>query len=290
MQEGFKMVQKTILVTGSNGQLANELKDLVNDNSFNFIFTDRTNFDITNERQVETFLNQNNVDFCINTAAYTAVDNAEKDKENAYNINANAVDFLSKACKKQNVKLIHISTDFVFNGKGNLSLQEIDKTNPLSVYGASKLKGEAFALNQEHLVIRTSWLYSCKHGNNFLKTMIKLGTERDELNIIDDQKGTPTNAKDLALAILNIIENNKQQNIKGLYHFSNAGEASWYDFAKEIFRLGNINCKANPIPTTEYPTPAERPKYSVMDKSKIVQDFAIELIDWKESLSNCFSK
>ena len=231
----------------------------------------------------------NEIDFCINTAAYTAVDNAENDQENAMLLNAAAVKYLAEVCKEFNAKLIHVSTDFVFDGKGNIPLKEKNKPNPLSVYGATKLKGEEFALEKDALVIRTSWLYST-FGNNFVKTMLRLGTERDELNIIADQFGTPTYAKDLAKAILDIISNNKVENIKGLYHFSNKGEASWFDFTKEIFSISNINCKANPIPTTKYPTPAERPKYSVMDKSKIVDDFGVVLKDWKVSLKECIEK
>lgn len=279
-----------ILVTGSNGQLASELKDISSlFQNCNFTFIDKTQLDISNSAGVVDFFQNNKFDFCINTAAYTAVDNAEKDSDTAFLINASAVENLVNACKINDTKLIHISTDFVFDGYGTKALKESDKTNPLSVYGESKLKGEAFALTENHLVIRTSWLYSCKYGNNFLKTMIRLGSERDELNIIADQKGTPTNAKDLASAIVKIITQ-KDVIVEGLFHFSNAGEASWYDFAKEIFRLADISCKVNPIPTTEYPTPAERPKYSVMDKTKIVDIFSLELIDWKESLSNCFSK
>lgn len=281
---------KTILVTGANGQLGNELKYLKNSfTDFKFIFTDKQALDITNNEAILSFFKINEIDFCINTAAYTAVDNAENDQENAMLLNATAVKYLAEVCKEFNAKLIHVSTDFVFDGKGNIPLKEENKPNPLSVYGATKLKGEEFALEKDALVIRTSWLYST-FGNNFVKTMLRLGTERDELNIIADQFGTPTYAKDLAKAILDIISNNKVENIKGLYHFSNKGEASWFDFTKEIFSISNINCKANPIPTTEYPTPAERPKYSVMDKSKIVDDFGVVLKDWKVSLKECIEK
>lgn len=281
---------KTILVTGANGQLGNELKYLKNSfTDFKFIFTDKQALDITNNEAILSFFKINEIDFCINTAAYTAVDNAEDDQENAMLLNATAVKYLAEVCKEFNAKLIHVSTDFVFDGKGNIPLKEENKPNPLSVYGATKLKGEEFALEKDALVIRTSWLYST-FGNNFVKTMLRLGTERDELNIIADQFGTPTYAKDLAKAILDIISNNKVENIKGLYHFSNKGEASWFDFTKEIFSISNINCKANPIPTTEYPTPAERPKYSVMDKSKIVDDFGVVLKDWKVSLKECIEK
>tara|TARA_B110000495_G_scaffold199114_1_gene212015 strand:- start:151 stop:1011 length:861 start_codon:yes stop_codon:yes gene_type:complete len=281
----------TILVTGAKGQLGSELQEIASRyENIHFIFATKSLLDISNTTALNDFFKNQTIDFCINTAAYTAVDHAEKDSETAFLINSTAVGNLVKACNIHNAKLIQISTDFVFDGKNDVPYKETDPTNALSVYGESKLKGEGFALKQNHMVIRTSWLYSCSYGNNFLKTMIRLGTERDELNIIDDQKGTPTNAKDLALVIMNTIVNNDKTKITGLYHFSNSGVASWYDFAKEIFSLANISCIVNPIPTTEYPTPAERPKYSVMNKSKIVNDFSIKLVDWKESLSNCFSK
>lgn len=281
---------KTILVTGANGQLGSELKQLTSTYSnFNFLFLERSQLDITDKEAVVNAFKENKIDFCINTAAYTAVDNAETDAENAQILNALAVKYLAENAQKNDAKLIHISTDFVFDGKGKKPLNETDKTNPLSIYGTTKLEGEKFALENDALVIRTSWLYST-FGNNFVKTMIRLGTERDELNIIADQFGTPTYARDLAQVILEIISNNEVEKLKGLYHFSNAGEASWYDFASEIFRQNKINCKANPIPSTAYPTPAERPKYSVMDKSKIVKDFGIELKDWKASLKECLEK
>lgn len=281
----------TILVTGAKGQLGSELQEIASRyENIHFIFATRSQLDISNTTEVNDFFKNQTIDFCVNTAAYTAVDYAEKDSETAFLVNSTAVGNLVKACSIHNTKLIQISTDFVFDGKNNVPYKETDPTNALSVYGESKLKGEGVALKQNHMVIRTSWLYSYSYGNNFLKTMIRLGTERDELNIIDDQKGTPTNAKDLALVIMNTIVNNDKTKITGLYHFSNSGVVSWYDFAKEIFSLANISCIVNPIPTTGYPTPAERPKYSVMNKSKIVNDFSIKLVDWKESLSNCFSK
>ncbi len=278
---------KTILVTGSNGQLGNELKSIQSKfSNFKFIFTDKDDLDITNATDLSMFFTENKIDYCINAAAYTAVDKAEEDMEMAFMLNAEAVLYLIDACKINNTKLIQISTDFVFDGKAKKPLKENESTNPLSVYGYSKLKGEEFALQNKALVIRTSWLYS-SFGNNFVKTMIRLANERDELNIINDQIGTPTYAKDLAETILSLLLNFDISELEGLYHFSNEGVASWYDFAIEIFKQKKIACQVHPIPTTQYPTPAERPKYSVMDKSKIQKDFAIKLKDWKLSLKEC---
>lgn len=276
-----------ILVTGSNGQLGSEFKVLSKTHSkFKFIFIDKEDLDITDLDKVKNYFSKNLVDVCINGAAYTAVDKAETDSINAFNVNEFAVKYISEACKINNTKLIQISTDFVFDGKSKIAYTEEDKTEPLSVYGQSKLNGELNALENNNLVIRTSWLYS-SFGNNFVKTMIRLGTDRTELNVIEDQIGTPTYAKDLAEMIINLIANNNISKLNGLYHFSNDGKASWYDFAKEIFKIKKIDCKVNPIPTTEYPTPAERPKFSLMDKSKIEQDFNVKLVDWKDSLDNC---
>lgn len=281
---------KTILVTGANGQLGSELKQLESKYSnFDFLFLDREDLDITDEKAVQYFFSENKIDFCINAAAYTAVDNAEKDTENARILNALAVKYLAENAKKTNCAFIHISTDFVFDGSAKSPLKESDKPNPLSVYGETKLEGEYFALENNALVIRTSWLYST-FGNNFVKTMIRLGNEREELNIIADQYGTPTYARDLAELIMALIDTKDIKTLVGLYHFSNSGEASWYDFAQEIFTISEIKCNAKPIATTEYPTPAERPKYSIMDKSKIVNDFGVELKDWKLSLKECLEK
>ena len=281
---------KTILVTGANGQLGSEIRQLESTYSnYDFLFLDRDDLDITDEKAVKYFFKENEISFCINAAAYTAVDNAEKDSENAFLLNATAVKYLAENALKNNCKLIQISTDFVFDGTANLPLKETDQPNPISVYGASKLKGEEFALENEALVIRTSWLYSI-FGNNFVKTMLRLGSEREELNIIADQIGTPTYAKDLAETILFLIDKIETEKLFGLYHFSNDGTTSWFDFAAEIFKISGTNCKANPIPTEQYPTPAQRPKYSLMDKSKIVNDFGIELKDWKLSLAECIEK
>lgn len=280
---------KTILVTGANGQLGNELRQLESKfPNYHFLFLDKEDLNITDEHAVIYFFEENEVDYCINAAAYTAVDNAENDEENAYLLNAFAVKYLAENALLSECKFIQISTDFVFDGEGNFPLKETDETNPISVYGASKLKGEEFALDNDAIVIRTSWLYST-FGNNFVKTMLRLGAERESLNIISDQIGTPTYAKDLAEMILFLIDTVEVSKLKGIYHFSNEGKASWFEFAEEIFRLSATECKANPIPTEQYPTPASRPKYSLLDKSKIVTDFEVILKDWKKSLTECLN-
>jgi dTDP-4-dehydrorhamnose reductase len=273
-----------ILVTGASGQLGQSLQYIAADyNNFDFIFASSTDLDITNRDRVDSFFQSNKIDFCINAAAYTAVDKAESETEKAYSINVLGPKYLAQACKKNKVKLIHISTDFVFDGKATKPYLETNDTNPLSVYGKTKLDGEKIIAQnmEEYFIIRTSWVYS-QFGNNFMKTMIRLASERDSLNIVSDQIGTPTNAVHLANAILQIIL--KPTNNYGIYNFSNEGIASWYDFAKEIFRINNINITVNPIPTEAFPTPAERPKYSVLDKNKIKTTFNIKIESWQEAL------
>ncbi len=282
---------KTILVTGANGQLGNELKQCKNEfPEFLFIFTDVEELDLTNKEAVEAFYSENKFDIIINCAAYTNVDKAETDKEKAFLINAEAVRNLSTLSVNKKLTLIHISTDYVFEGSSEKPYKEDDKTNPQSVYGETKLKGEEFAkMSYNYLIIRTSWLYS-SFGNNFVKTMLRLGQERPEINVVSDQIGSPTYAYDLAFAILTIlrkINSGKLENFSGIYHFSNEGFCSWYDFAIEIMKLAGLNCKVNPISTEFYPTPAKRPKYSLMDKSKIKEKFGIDILDWKISLEKC---
>ena len=277
---------KTVLVTGGNGQLAKCIKDVIRkDGKTQFIFTDLDDLDITNQLEVQTYFDKNKIDYCINCAAYTAVDFAETNKENAREINVEGVNNLAIACKSQNTLFIQISTDFVFDGEKNEFYLEGDETNPLSVYGQTKLDGEKTLQNilKNHFIIRTSWLYS-EYGNNFMKTMLKLGNEREELSIVNDQIGTPTYAKDLARVVLKIIETQSQA--FGTYHYSNEGIVSWFDFAKEIFHQEKIKIKLNPIPTSAYPTPAKRPKYSVLDKDKIKETFNIEIPFWKKSLTH----
>ena len=284
-----------ILVTGSNGQLGSEIKDLaVNYTKFSFFFMDLPELDICNNSQLNIFIKDYNINTVINCAAYTAVDKAEQDSEIAKKVNATGVLNLVDALEKVGGKLIHISTDYVFDGNNFLPYQELDQVNPIGVYGNTKRSGELAVINSDidAVVIRTSWLYSA-YGNNFLKTMLRLGNEIDELGVIFDQVGSPTNASDLAKTCLDILVYSKEANInsKGnLYHYSNEGVASWYDFAISIMELGSVNCKVKPIQTKDYPTLAKRPHYSVLNKSKIKSDFKIEIPYWRDSLAKCILK
>ena len=284
-----------ILVTGSNGQLGSEIKDLAeNYTKFNFFFRDLPELDICNSSQLEVFFKDYNINVVINCAAYTAVDKAEQDVNIAKKVNATGVLNLVNALEKVNGKLIHISTDYVFDGNSFSPYQELDEVNPIGVYGNTKRSGELFVINSniDAIVIRTSWLYSV-YGDNFVKTMLRLGSERDELGVIFDQLGTPTNAFDLAKSCLDILVYSKELNInhKGnLYHFSNEGVASWYDFSIAIMALGKIDCHVKPIETKDYPTAAKRPHFSVLNKSKIKKDFEIEIPYWRDSLAKCISK
>ena len=280
-----------ILVTGASGQLGQSLQYIAKDyQDYEFIFASSKDLDITNQEKVTHFFNNHNIDFCINAAAYTAVDKAESEIEKAQAINVAGPKNLAIACKNNNVKLIHISTDFVFDGASKKPYLETDTVNPLGVYGATKWEGELEIMKHmsEFFIIRTSWVYS-QFGNNFMKTMLRLASERDSLNIVSDQVGSPTNAVDLAKAILQIINyfqlpKPNTQNLFGIYNFSNEGMTSWYEFAKEIFRINSISIEVNPIPTEAFPTPAKRPKYSVLDKSKIKNTFNIGIKSWQESL------
>lgn len=281
---------KTILVTGSNGQLGNELQLLAkNSSDLQFVFTDVADLDITNPEAVAAIFEKQQFDFCINCAAYTAVDKAESEQELAHLLNAEAVDILGKSCDKQGTKLIQISTDFVFDGTNHVPYLEDHNTSPLSVYGSTKQQGETATLAHNGIVIRTSWLYS-SFGNNFVKTMKRLGTERDSLSVIFDQIGTPTYAADLAHALVAICNQEQRTDISGIFHYSNEGCASWYDFAKAVFHIAGINCKLSPITTEQYPTPAARPHYSVLNKSKIKTTFNIEIPYWIDSLKDCMEK
>jgi dTDP-4-dehydrorhamnose reductase len=281
-----------ILVTGSNGQLGSEIRGLESDfNDLNFFFKDASEVDICNILELETFVDENKIDSIINCAAYTAVDKAEEDSDISRKVNAEGVLNLVNVLEKRNGKLIHISTDYVFNGESFIPYKETDTVSPIGVYGNTKREGELSVLNSniDGLVIRTSWLYS-SFGNNFVKTMLRLGKDRDELGVIFDQVGTPTYARDLALTCLTILSKSKEDKIslKGkLYHYSNEGVASWYDFAKAIMFIGNINCNVKPIETKEYPTPAKRPHFSVLNKSKIKNDFEIKIPYWLDSLKEC---
>ncbi|WP_299776501.1 dTDP-4-dehydrorhamnose reductase [uncultured Formosa sp.] len=273
-----------ILVTGGNGQLAACIKDVSKDEKhLQFIYTDSEDLDITNHQHVADFFQNNNIDWCINCAAYTAVDKAESDVDLARKINKDGAKHLAIACKANNVKLIHVSTDFVFDGKSSALYSETDVAEPLGIYGLTKLEGEqAIQENLDaYFILRTSWLYS-EHANNFMKTMLRLAETRPELNVVADQIGTPTYATDLASVMLYIINDNSTK--YGLFHYSNEGVASWYDFADAIFDIADTKTKVFPIKTEAYPTPAARPQFSVMDKSKIKQAFKIAIPHWRVSL------
>ncbi len=280
-----------ILVTGSMGQLGSEIKAISSDYSYNFFFTDRNNIDITNKDNIKEYCQTNSINVIINCAAYTAVDKAETDIENADLVNRKAVKKLSIVAKELDIKLIHISTDYVFDGKNFKPYVEEFQTNPQSVYGKTKLDGENEMKDINPLnsiIIRTSWVYSY-YGSNFVKTMLRLGKGKDSLGVIFDQIGTPTYAKDLALTILNIIPQIENSKIE-IYNYSNEGVLSWYDFAKEIMKMAKLNCKINPIETYQYPTPAKRPHFSLLNKSKIKSKFNLEIPYWKDGLDDCLKR
>jgi len=283
-------LKKLILITGSNGQLGNECRVLSETYpNYNFLFVSKQDLSIDNITAVEDLFSNNNIDYCINCAAFTAVDLAETEIEKAYNINATAVGNLAKCCQKYNARLIHISTDYVFNGEKKIGYLETDTTGPINVYGASKLEGEkiAFTENPASIIIRTSWVYS-SFGKNFVKTMMRLMQEKTEINVVSDQIGRPTYAYDLAKVIFDIIE--KEDKVKpGIYHYANEGIISWYEFAHEIKNIGNYSCKINPISSAAYIVPAKRPHYSILNTDKIVLNFGIKIPNWKESLLKCMS-
>jgi len=284
-----------VLITGSNGQLGSEINELsINYVKLDCIFKDLPELDICNIEVLEKFIIDNEILAVINCAAYTAVDKAEQEELIAKKVNSEGVKNLVNALQKVNGKLIHISTDYVFDGNNSEPYKESDQVNPIGVYGKTKRAGELAVINSniDSIVIRTSWLYS-SFGDNFVKTMLRLGKEKESLNIIFDQVGTPTYAKDLAKACLDILFKNVSEKIsrKGnLYHYSNEGFASWYDFAISIMELGRNKCKVNPIQTKDYPTLSKRPKYSVLDKTKIKKDFKIQIPYWKDSLKECIFK
>lgn len=277
-----------VLVIGSSGQLASELKQLQNQfPNYDFLFTSQSDIDIIDSNSIRSVFDSFTPNFLINCAAYTAVDKAESESEQAFAINEKGVENIALICKEYDCYLIHISTDFVFDGHKSSPYKEEDPTNPLSVYGQSKLKGEKAIQDSgcDYTIIRTSWLYS-SFGHNFVKTMIRLGTEKELLHVVSDQIGSPTYCADLAFLILSKLERFPEHK-NNLYHYSNEGVASWYDFAYEIIQMNELATKVKPILTISYPTPAKRPTYSIMDKSKIKQDFNIEIPHWKESLAKC---
>jgi dTDP-4-dehydrorhamnose reductase len=283
-----------VLVTGANGQLGQALQYISSNypdrsikgeqaKQIQFHFCSSSDLDITKKDTIEAIFNTIKPDFCVNAAAYTAVDKAETEEEKAYLINVIGAKNLAEVCKNFKTTLIHISTDFVFDGNKSTPYLEEDKTNPQGVYGKTKSDGEQqiTKILKEHFIIRTSWLYS-QFSNNFMKTILKLAKERNFLSVVNDQIGTPTNAVDLAEVIIKVILSNSKN--FGIYHFSNEGSASWYDFAKRIFEINKIAIDLKPIPTSEFPTPAKRPRYSVLDKSKIKSEFNILIDFWQDSL------
>jgi dTDP-4-dehydrorhamnose reductase len=285
------MSNLNILVSGSTGQLGSEIKELSSKYPYNFFFTNRISLDITKKEKIKSFCQTNKINVIINCVAYTAVDKAEKDEKNADIVNRKAIKKLALVSKKLNIKLIHISTDYVFDGKNFKPYCEDYQTNPQSVYGKTKLEGEKELINinpKNSIIIRTSWLYSY-YGNNFVKTMLRLGKEKDSLEIIFDQIGTPTYAKDLAKIILDILPKIQNEKVE-IYNYSNEGVLSWYDFAKEIMKMSKLNCKINPIQTFQYSTLAKRPHISLLDKSKIKQKFNITIPYWKDSLDDCLRR
>lgn len=276
-----------ILITGANGQLGNEMQVVAKENpQYHYFYTDVNELDITNEQAILTFVEKNEIDLIVNCAAYTAVDKAEDNEDLCHKLNAVAPGYLAKAAETRHAGMIQISTDYVFDGTQHIPYKEDQTTCPDSVYGTTKLEGERQVLNNctNSLIIRTAWLYSI-YGNNYVKTMIRLGKEKEQLGVIFDQIGTPTYANDLARAIFAIINKGI---VRGIYHFSDEGVCSWYDFTIAIHRLAGIKtCKVKPLHTEEYPTKANRPHYSVLDKTKIKNTFGIEIPHWEESLKRC---
>lgn len=279
---------KTLLITGSKGQLGNEMQIAAkNYPEFKFIFTDVEELDICNKTALQYFVAENGVDFIVNCAAYTAVDKAEDDAELCYKINRDAVRNIAEVAGENGLKVVHISTDYVFDGTNHIPYTENDAVCPATIYGKSKLEGENILqqiISRQAIIIRTSWLYS-SFGNNFVKTMLKLGREREKLTVIFDQIGTPTYAAELANVILKVISH--KDFVEGIYHFSNEGVCSWYDFTKSIHRLANIQCDVQPIESKDYPTRTPRPNYSVLNKAKIKLVYGLTIPHWEESLVKC---
>ncbi|MFY8127831.1 MAG: dTDP-4-dehydrorhamnose reductase [Chitinophagaceae bacterium] len=283
-----------VAITGINGQVGSDLKKLhlSFNNEFDFLFLDRSLMDLSNLASIDDFFQNYQPQYFINCAAYTLVDKAETEKELAQQINGFGVAKLAENCKKSDCLLLHISTDYVFDGLKNAPYLPTDVTNPINEYGKTKLFGEAAVLraNSKNIVVRTSWVYN-KTGKNFVNTMLRLMKEKESINVVNDQIGSPTYSPDLALALLTMIakihQSNHQLKYQNIYHFSNVGDISWFDFAVAIKEISNSKCMVNAIPTTAYPTPAKRSQYSVMDCTAITNDFGIEVIDWKKSLSTC---
>jgi dTDP-4-dehydrorhamnose reductase len=286
------MQKQTIIVSGKNGQLGSELQDASGlFAQLHYRFFTKDELDICNNSALEKIFAEYKPSFFINTAAYTAVDRAETEHEAAYLVNAEAVGTIAKTCRSYNTTLIHLSTDYVFDGNNNQPYKEDDTTNPINYYGYSKWMGEQLALqnNPDTIILRTSWVYST-YGHNFVKTMLRLMKERSTINVVHDQYGSPTYAKDLAEAILQITANAQSNFHPGIYHFSNDGAITWFDFATAIRDIKKLNCSVKPITTTQYPTPAKRPAYTVFNKEKIQKTFHVGLKNWRDSLEECLSK
>lgn len=282
-----------ILVTGANGQLGWELSQLSSSYpQYQFIFVDRTILDLSKPETIQTVIDTHQPDAIINTAAYTAVDKAETEKELAYMVNAKSVEVMAAYAASKNIPFITFSTDYVFTGSATEPYTTETSIAPLNFYGSTKADGENLAItaNPNTIIIRTSWVFS-SHGNNFVKTMMRLMKERDSLNVVADQKGRPTYAKDLALATMKMIEAiDAGKNIKGIYHFANQGETTWFEFAKKIQATAELTCEVNPIQTADFPTPAKRPAYSVLDTSKIEKDLDIQIPNWETALQSCYNE
>ena len=285
------MQSKRVLVTGANGQLGSEMRRLGAASPNEYIFTDVAELDITDGAAVSRFVKENNVNVIVNCAAYTAVDRAEDDEATAELINSTAVRNLAQAAKEVDAVLFHVSTDYVFGAEGNTPRTEEMPTNPLGVYGRTKLRGEqAIAeVGAKAIIIRTAWLYS-EYGNNFLKTMLRLTKEKETLSVVFDQVGTPTYAGDLAMTIFSIIEGDYYNGNEGIYHFSNEGVCSWYDFAREIATAMGHTCQINPCHSSEFPSKVTRPPYSVLDKTKIKKTFGVDIPHWRESMIYCLKR
>ena len=278
---------KTILITGSKGQLGNEMQQVtVSYPQFNYIYTDVDELDICDKAALDAFVKANSVNFIVNCAAYTAVDKAEDDVELCYKINSDAVRNIGEVAASNGIKVVHVSTDYVFDGTNHIPYTEIQEVSPATVYGKSKLAGELALLEscKDSVIIRTAWLYS-SFGNNFVKTMLKLGTERDSLNVVFDQVGSPTYAADLAEAIMKVVS--AENFVAGIYHFSDEGVCSWYDFTKTIHKIAGISCNVQPIESKDFPARTPRPHYSVLNKAKIKSTYGITIPHWEESLEKC---
>lgn len=281
---------KNILVTGANGQLGMEFRSIAPlYPDYNFLFVSRDELSIVDSDSVDNYFSANNINYCFNCAAYTAVDKAETETDIAFESNGTAVGRLAAICKKHNAGFIHISTDYVFNGNATEPYKESTATDPVNAYGASKLLGEqeAFKNNAETIIIRTSWVYS-SYGKNFVKTMMRLMAEKESISVVNDQVGSPTYANDLAEAMMKIILSSDNPK-PGIYNYSNTGVISWYEFALAIKEITASNCLVNPVPSSQYPTPAKRPAYSVMDTSKIQETFGLSIPEWKDSLEKCLA-